>query len=302
VYDKKTLNDIVEGSVSITSGYNAALVNVGQIENKGIELSVGGTVLKSKDFQWVSTVNFAHNNNEVVELAEDQSFMFLSESRTRDGYIHHRLGLPAYQVMVFDYKKDTKGALVLSPSNWPQKADQPTPAGTSIAPNVGGWDNHLNYKNISFEFLIDFKTGAVIYSGTNARAYQFGLHKETLNGRTTGVTVTGVNSSGGPVTATVPAQDYYGNALSHISLLQTYKADFIKFRSFALTYNFTQKFLKNKVQGLSLSLVGRNLFYFKKETPNIDPEANYSNGYSFGLEYASLPSTRSFGFNLGVKF
>jgi hypothetical protein len=203
--------------------------------------------------------------------------------------------------MVFDYKRDTKGAIVLNASNFPIPADAPQPAGTSIAPNVGGWDNHLSYKNISLDFLIDFKSGAVIYSGTNAQAYGYGLHKETLNGRTTGVTVTGVNSSGGPVTATIPAQDYY-TALSDISILQTYKADFIKFRSFALTYNFSQKFLKNKVQGLSLSLVGRNLFYFKKNTPNIDPEANYSNSFSFGLEYASLPSTASYGVNIGVKF
>ena len=300
-YNKKTLNDIVSGTVSISSGYSSAIVNIGKIENKGVEIAVSGTVLEWRDFQWKSAFNFAHNANKVTELAEGQTFMDLSESRTTRGFIQHRVGLPAFQVMVYDYKKDTKGDLVVNASGFPQSADALMPAGTSIPPNVGGWNNQFSYKNFALDFLIDFKSGAVIYSGTNARAYAAGLQKETLNGRTGGITVTGVNSAGTPVTTTISAQNYYG-ALSNISLLQTYKSDFIKLRSAMLTYNFPATFLKNKVQGLSLSLVGRNLFYIKKSTPNIDPEANYSNGLSFGLEYASLPSTRSLGVNLNVKF
>jgi TonB-linked SusC/RagA family outer membrane protein len=300
-YDKKTLNDIVQGSVSIGSGYSAAVVNVGKVENKGIEISLGGTPVKTANFLWTTSVNFSHNANEVVELAEGQAFMDLSESRTTRGFIQHRIGMPAYQVMVFDYKKDSKGVLIVNASGFPQGADALSPAGTSIPPNVGGWNNQLTYKNFGLDFLIDFKSGAMIYSGTNARAYAAGLQKETLNGRSSGISVTGVNGSGNPVTTNVSAQNYYG-ALSGISIVQTYKADFIKFRSLALTYNFPQSFLKNKIQGMSLSLVGRNLFYIKKNTPNIDPEANYSNNFSLGLEYASLPSTSTLGVNLNVKF
>ncbi|HET9430023.1 MAG TPA: SusC/RagA family TonB-linked outer membrane protein, partial [Chitinophagaceae bacterium] len=300
-YSKKTLNDIVEGSVSTTSGYRAALVNIGKVENKGIEVLVSGYPVKGRNFSWNSSFNFAHNNNEVVELAEGQSFMELSQSRTTRGFIHHRIGEPAFQVMVYDYRKDNKGALVLSPSNFPQSAEGLTAAGTSIHPTVGGWNNQFTYKQISLEFLIDYKYGAVIYSGTNARAYGNGLHRETLIGRTGGVAVNGVDDDGNPVTETISAQDYYG-ALSNISMVQTYDADFIKFRSVSITYNFPASILRNKVQGLSISLVGRNLFYIKKSTPNIDPEANYSNGFSYGLEYASLPSSKTYGLNLNVRF
>lgn len=300
-YSKKTLNDIVEGSVSTTSGYRAALVNIGKVENKGIEVLVSGYPVKGRNFSWNSSFNFAHNNNKVVELAEGQSFMELSQSRTTRGFIHHRIGVPAFQVMVYDFKRDNKGALVLSPSNFPQSADALTAAGTSIHPTVGGWNNQFTYKQVSLEILVDYKYGAVIYSGTNARAYGNGLHKETLNGRTGGVPVAGVDDNGDPVTETISAQNYYG-ALSNISMVQTYDADFIKFRSFSLTYNFPARILRNKVQGLSVSLVGRNLFYIKKSTPNIDPEANYSNGFSYGLEYASLPSSKTYGLNLNVRF
>jgi len=205
--------------------------------------------------------------------------------------------------MVYDFKRDaSKGnALVLNPSGFPQAADNLIAAGTSIHPTTGGWNNSFNYKDFNLEFLIDYKYGGYIYSGTNARAYASGLHKETLNGREGGITVSGVDDAGNPVTNTISAQNYYG-ALSNISLVQTYKSDFIKFRSLTLSYNVPAAKLRNRIQGLTISLVGRNLFYIKKSTPNIDPEANYSNNTSFGLEYASLPSVKSFGLNLNVKF
>jgi hypothetical protein len=203
--------------------------------------------------------------------------------------------------MVSDFKRDAKGNLELNASGFPQPADDLTPAGTSIHPTTGGWNNQFTYKNFGLEFLIDYKYGAVIYSGTNAAAYANGLHKETLNGRESGISVTGVDGNGNAVTKTITAQQYYG-ALSNISMVQTYSADFIKMRSVSLSYTIPARMFKNKVQGLTISLVGRNLFYIKKDVPNIDPEANYSNSVSTGLEYASLPSTKSFGLNVNVRF
>jgi hypothetical protein len=227
--------------------------------------------------------------------------MNLSESRTTMGFIEHRLGLPAFQVMVYDFKRDAKGQLVLNASGFPQPSSDLIAAGTSIPPTVGGWNNQFQFKNFGLEFLFDYKFGAVIYSGTNARAYAAGLQKETLNGRETGINVTGVDDAGNSVNKTISAQNYYG-ALSNISSVQTYSADFIKLRSLSLSYNIPAKTLKRFVQGITVSLVGRNLFYVKRDTPNIDPEANYSNGFSYGLEYASLPSTKSFGLNVNVRF
>ncbi|HWI90541.1 MAG TPA: SusC/RagA family TonB-linked outer membrane protein [Flavisolibacter sp.] len=301
VYKKQTLNDIVQGTVSITSGYQTAVVNVGKVENKGIEVSLTGNIIKTKDFRWSSSFNFAYNKNTVVELAEGQNFMSMSESRTTMGFIEHRLDKPAYQVMVYDFKRDAKGQMVLNASGFPQPASDLVAAGTSIPPTVGGWNNQLGYKNFGLEFLLDYKFGAVIYSGTNARAYAAGLQKETLNGRENGIKVTGVDDAGNSVNKTISAQDYYG-ALSNISMVQTYSADFIKLRSLSLSYNIPAKTLNHFVQGITISLVGRNLLYLKRDTPNIDPEANYSNSFSYGLEYGSLPSTKSFGLNVNVRF
>ena len=301
LYKKQTLNDIVQGTVSITSGYQTAVVNVGKVENKGVEISLTGNIITMRNFKWTSAFNYSHNKNTVVELAEGQNFMSMSESRTTVGFIQHRLGLPAYQVVVNDFKRDAKGQLILNSSGFPQPSDELIPAGTSIPPTVCGLNNQFQYKIFGLEFLFDYKFGAVVYSGTNARAYAAGLQKETLNGREGGIQVTGVDDAGNPINKTISAQDYYG-ALSNISIVQTYSADFIKLRSLALSYSIPAKTMKNFVQGITLSLVGRNLLYVKRNSPNIDPESNYSNGFSYGLEYASLPSTKSFGLNVNVHF
>ncbi|MFT3827936.1 MAG: SusC/RagA family TonB-linked outer membrane protein [Chitinophagaceae bacterium] len=303
VYKKQTLNDIVEGTVSQTSGYTSAILNIGKIENKGIEIAVGGTPVATRNFTWASSFNFSRNNNKVIQLAEGQTFMQVpgGESRTERAFIQHIVGMPFAQVMAFDYKKDAKGNLVLDATNLPQADGGLTSFGTGVHPVTGGWSNDVTFKNLTLSFLIDYKYGGVIYSGTNARAYSYGVSKETLPGRQGGVAVKGVDDQGNVVNATVDAQTYYGR-LSSISKLHIYDADFIKFRSLSLTYNFNPAKLGKKVQGLSLSLVGRNLFYIHKATDNIDPEANYNNTNAQGLEYAGLPSTRSIGLNLNVKF
>ncbi|MVT11774.1 SusC/RagA family TonB-linked outer membrane protein [Chitinophaga tropicalis] len=302
-YDKKATNDIVTATVSSGSGYTSALVNVGELQNRGIELLVGGSPVKTGKITWTTSVNLAHNQNKVIQLAEGQQSMLVEggESRTEAGYINHVVGMPYSQIMVYDFKRDTKGNLVVDASGLPQRTDALIANGTGVAPWTGGWNNEISYGKFHLSFLIDFKSGGHIYSGTNANAYSYGLHKETLPGREDGVTVKGVNEAGQEVTNTIDAQTYY-TKLATISALHVYKTDFIKFRSLSLTYDFSRSALHNKLQGVSVSLVGRNLFYIKKSTPNIDPESNYSNTNAQGLEYAGLPTTRSFGLNLNVKF
>lgn len=299
VYNKQTLNDIVPVGISRASGYQNAVVNVGKIENRGFEFLLGGVPVAAGDFRWTSTFNYTINNNKVVELAEGQEILPAGESRTGRAFVQHIVGKPFAQVVAYDYMRDDAGNLVLTPTGLPQAAAEPTAQGTGVHPITGGWSNDITYKNVSLSFLIDFKYGAVIYSGTNSTAYANGLHKETLKGREEGIQMSGVDVDGNPINTTVTAQNYYG-AVSNISVEQVYDADFIKFRSLSLTYQFPQI---GKVRELSLSLVGRNLFYISKATPNIDPESNYNNSNGFqGLEYLGLPTTRTFGLNLSAKF
>ncbi len=297
-YSKETLNDIVRVGVSRGSGYQSALVNVAKIENKGVELMIGGVPLKTQDLKWTTTFNFANNKNKVVELAEGQESLTAGESRNGRAFIQNIVGKPFSQVMVYDYLRDDAGNLILSPTGLPQADANLTAAGTGVHPITGGWSNDISFKSVTLSFLIDFKYGGVIYSGTNAVATGFGLHKETLVGREEGIQTSGVDVDGNALNMTVTAQNYYG-AESGISINHVYDADFIKFRSLSLTYSFPQI---GKIRSLNVSLVGRNLFYISKSTPNIDPESNYNNSNAQGIEYLGLPTTRTYGINLSASF
>ncbi|MGO8055664.1 hypothetical protein, partial [Rhizobium leguminosarum] len=81
--------------------------------------------------------------------------------------------------------------------------------GSALPKWVGGFTNSFNYKDISFSFLIDYKLGNKMLSGTNFNAVRHGLHKMTLQGRETGVTGDGVNQSGGTNTTVAPVQSYW---------------------------------------------------------------------------------------------
>lgn len=301
-YNKHTLNDIVAATVSGTSGYSSALLNVGRIRNRGIELLLAGTPVQQASFGWKTSFNFAHNQNRIIRLAQKQTSMQVmnGESRTERGYIQHIVGLPFSQIMVYTIKRNANGQPVLG-ANGLQPSDALVPMGTGVHPITGGWSNDLRWGKFQFSFLIDYKFGASLYSGTNATAVQRGLHPLTLDGRETGVLVKGVDALEHDVEKTIPAQQYY-EALYRISALQVYDAGFVKFRSASIGWRHPLKLSKKKEATLQVSLVGRNLFYIYKATPHIDPESNYSNGNAQGLEYAAMPSVRSFGINLQLRF
>jgi hypothetical protein len=175
--------------------------------------------------------------------------------------------------------------------------------GSGFHDKFGGWNNEVTYKNFNFGVLIDFKYGGKIFSATNYYATVFGLHKMTLNGRETGIVGDGVNEAGGKNTVSEDAWDYYGSLATRVSSQFVYDASFVKLRQIVIGYNLPASvFRKLPIQGISISLVGRNLAILKKHTPNIDPESNYSGSVGQGLELAGVPPFRSFGLNVNVKF
>ena len=137
-----------------------------------------------------------------------------------------------------------------------------------------------------------------------------GLHKKTLEGRETGLEVTGVdNATGEPFTMTVAPENlrtYYGfigEENSGIAEEFIYSTDFIKFRELSLSYNLPKSYLENVfLCDVRFSVIGRNLFFISKKVDNIDPEASLNNLNSQGIERFGIPATRSLGLSLNVKF
>lgn len=303
-FSRRTINEIVKVPASPTSGYTSATINFGELENKGLELEIAVTPVRRKNFTWTSSFNFTTLQNKVLKLAEDKpsSPIDNGESRSRNAFVHHVVGKAAAQVMAFDYKRDASGQIIFDANGRPLQGIL-TPMGSGFHNKYGGWLNEINYKGFNFGVLIDFKSGGKIFSATNYYATIFGLQKMTLVGRETGIVGEGVNESGGKNTVNAKAWDYYGTLANNVSSTFVYDASFIKLRQIVLGYNLPAKwYSKLRVQSINVSLVGRNLAVLKKNTPNIDPESNYTNSIVQGLELAGVPPFRSFGVNVNVKF
>jgi TonB-linked SusC/RagA family outer membrane protein len=302
LFNRKTEKEIIQVPASPTSGYSGATINFGELENKGIELLLTGSPVKTKYFTWTSSFNITKLNNKILKLSDGQATMQMGESRTRNAFIHHVVGKPASQIMAFDYKRDAGGNIVFDVNGRPMQGLL-IPMGAGFHDVFGGWTNDFTYKNFNFSFLIDFKSGGKIFSATNYYATIFGLHQMTLEGRETGIVGNGVTESGGKNTTKEDAWDYYGALANNVSSTFVYDASFVKLRQIVLGYNLPSRwFGKVGVQGANISLVARNVAVLKKNTPNIDPESNYNNSVAQGLELAGVPPFRSFGLNINFRF
>ncbi len=305
LYRKNTTNDIVSVSVSPTSGYSGNTINIGKLRNQGIELLITATPVKLKNFSWNFSFNFAQNNSKILSLGPSD-FISLDLPRFGDASIRNVVGYYYGQIFGYKYKRDQQGNVIFGTDGLPLRTDKVVALGSGVYKQTGGLTNELHYKDFSLTFLIDYKFGAKIYSGTNLVLYADGLQKKTLEGREGGYVGKGVTEDGHTNSTSVLAETYF-NAIStgadNIAEEFVYDASFIKLRSASLMYTFPKSILKNGfIKGLSLSLIGRNLVTLLKHTPNIDPESNYNNTNAQGLELAGYPATRNYGVNLNVKF
>lgn len=303
VYNRKTTNDIVAAGISGTSGYSSAFFNVGEIKNSGIEALIGYKVGSRNALLWDVTANFSYNKNQVISLYKDNKYLQVDEPRSRAAYIFHEVGRAYSQIRAIPFLRDANGQIVYNAQGLP-KAGPLQSFGTGVSPITAGINNTFTYNRLSLSFLIDGKFGGKVYSGTNALAYRYGLHKETLPGRETGIVGVGVDETGKPNNVNVPAQSYYQN-LYAIGEPFIYSSDFVKLRQIILDYNIPVKWLggnKSPFQSASIGIVGRNLLILYKAVPNIDPESTYNNSNAQGLEFAGMPPTRTVGVNLNLKF
>lgn len=302
-YDRQTTNEIVNVTASPTSGYGSATLNVGSLQNRGIELLLTATPIKSTALTWNVSFNYTHNDNTVLSLADGLKDVNITTSRSLNGFINHVAGLPASQVMAFDYKRDTQGRPVFDAATGLPQQGKLQPYGSGFHDTFGGINNEFNYKGINVSFLIDYKFGGKIFSATNYYAYVFGLHQNTLIGREGDIIGNGVDSNGNTNAIGAKPWNYYPALANNVSSQFVYDASFVKLRQVIIGYNFPTDWLKGTpIKSVNLSFVARNLAILMKNTPNIDPESNYSNQPGQGLELAGVPPQRSFGFNLNVKF
>lgn len=314
-YKTNTKNQIIPVAISTTSGYSSKYVNAGEVENKGIEIALSGTPVRTSKFSWDITVNWARNRSKVLYLFDGVDNLQLGSFGVT---INARVGQPYGTIMGTDFVyvngqrqiNQTTGEYVR------------TTASNNIIGNItpdwnGGVINKLNYKNFSLSFLVDMQHGGDLFSADISTGNRSGLYDYTAgvnelgnpirnslaNGG--GIILKGVDAAGKPNTVRTP-MDNYTHALGSVKAPQAYfiyDASYVKLREVALSYRLPARLISRvRLTGAQLSLVGSNVWIIHKNLPFADPEAGQSSGNLQGNQTGVLPTTRDLGVNLKLQF
>jgi len=306
IYQKITNDQIVAAQISDASGFQTTLINSGKSQNNGVEFLINLVPIRSKDFQWDLSFNGSYNITKVLSLLTDTPGERITVgTHVFNGELRQVVGQEMGQIYGFGFKRDAKGQQIFGANGIPIRTPDLISYGSALPKWVGGINNALNYKGINLSFLIDFKLGNMMLSGTNFNAYRHGLNKATLVGREGGVLGVGVNEKGETNTVKAPVQDYW-SVVRSLQIIEpvVYNGGFWKLRQITFGYDFTKFLPKNfPVKAVKLSAVANNVLMLKKWVENIDPESfGYTSDNLVGMESTGLPTTRSMGFNLNVKF
>jgi TonB-linked SusC/RagA family outer membrane protein len=308
-YKTNSVDQIVSAAVSSASGYTNAIVNGGNIENRGLEIQVTGTPIKTKDFTWDIIVNWSNNKSKVISLPggiENLQLASFQGGVSTNATLNEAYG----SIKGTDYVY-TNGQPTID-----QKTGKYMISTTSdntignITPDwIGGIRNKFAYKNVSLGFLIDTQKGGDIFSLDMYYGLANGLYKETAVGdiREKGILNAGVAPDGTPNTVMSQNPGSYSNNYGYLAQPAkafVYDASYVKLREVSVSYNFPKKMFEGTfVNAATFSLLGSNLWIISKNLPYADPESGLSSGNkSKGYSVGSLPTTRDIGFNLTFKF
>ena len=328
-YNQHSKDQILRMNTSYASGYRYQLINAGDIENRGIEVVLNTRPIEMKDFSWDLNVNFAKNSNKVKELANGVDEFELASARWLGVKVVAKVGENYGCIMGKDFLRNDNGDIIIDgKTGLPKMTHDLKVLGNATWDWTGGLTTNVRYKNFSMGAIFDVKVGADLYSMSARSAYSTGKHKETLEGRdawyeseekrlAAGVTAKDWHPTGGyvakgvieqpdgtfkPNDIFVSPQEYWTYVTTQTARPFIYDNTYVKLREFTLSYAFPRRLLGKVVNALSVSFVARNLFNLYKNVPNIDPDSNYNNSTGMGLEFGSLPSRRSFGLNVNLKF
>ena len=306
-YQKLTMDQIVSAQISDASGFVNTLINSGKSQTNGLELLLNLVPIKSKDFKWDVTFNGSYNKTKVLSLLTDKDGERITVgTHVFNGELRQVVGQEMGQIYGFGFRRDAAGKMVFGANGIALRTTDLISFGSALPKWVGGITNSFNYKGFSLSVLIDFKLGNMMLSGTNFNLTRHGLHKMTLPGRDQGGIIgVGVNAAGEVNAVKANPQDYW-SVVRSLALIEpvVYNGGYWKLRQITAGYDITRFIPKGlALKSAKLSFVANNVFMLKKWIDNIDPETfGYSSDNLVGMESTGLPSTRSLGFNLNVKF
>ena len=322
-YTNNTIDQLVSPRGSQATGYIFGMQNVGNVRNKGMELSISGTPIQTKDFTWETGVNLAGNRGRLEGMPKGLEVLYLTDvqygsakaASINDGHFAAICGT--------QWTRDDQGRLQLKNGMY-QTSDPSAYYLGDREPNVtGGWNNTIYWKNWSFNMLWEFRFGGYVFEGTKyamtaagtsefsaemrqkplvIKGYEGDEYKEYTYEYGKTYMVGGVEKSGETI-----INDYYSSVYEHEAMNFMKKVNSLRLRTVSLSYDVPRNFL-NKTKCIKrcvLSASATNLLLFTNFDG--DPEAAASGSgvggsSSIGFEYCGIPSTASFAFGVNLTF
>ncbi|MCK9206976.1 MAG: SusC/RagA family TonB-linked outer membrane protein [Salinivirgaceae bacterium] len=321
-YNRTSDGQILNVTIPPSSGFSTQTINLGEIQNKGIELLATVVPVKTKDFKWDLIVNFTKNKNELLSLQEGVDELILQSAY--DVEMVAKVGEPVGILRAPDYARDADGHIIVSASTGiPEGTTEKTDIGDIHADYTLGVSNELTYKNFGLSFSIDYRPGGYFYSGTADLHYFVGnATQTTFNERQPFIVPNSVKPNpyydeSDPSSPEYVENDvaidmtnlnayYYHSSNTVANRNRVIPKDYFKLRSLTLSYKLPKEYLqKIMIEEGSIVLTGNNLLLWTpKENNFVDPEStSYGNDLrgEFG-EFRTGPTVRSFTASLRLKF
>jgi TonB-linked SusC/RagA family outer membrane protein len=315
-YKSNSYNQLLQVALPVATGYSSKYINAGNIQNKGVEFVFNGTPVKSQNFTWDVTLNLALNRSKVVSLSDEIKIFYLGGGYGRSATPVVEEGKSYGDLLAFKWATDEKGNRIVGADGKPVLTQDQQYIGNFSPKETMGFTNTFAYKRFSLRILMDGRIGGTLVSGTEMNLAFSGIPEVTSQYREGGWSLGGVDASGQPVSAAITAQDFWQIASGKrygAGEFFAYDATSFRMREISLGFEIplpTNFFIKTA----RLSAVARNVFWIYrgsslmdipgvgKRTMWFDPDMSLGNGNYQGVEYGTLPATRSFGLNLQVTF
>jgi TonB-linked SusC/RagA family outer membrane protein len=324
LYKKNTIDQLVTAQVSSGTGFNYKYVNAGEMENKGIELTLNAVPVRTDNFEWNVNVNWSKNKNEVLSLNDGAENLLIYSAWTTA--VNAKVGEAYGAITGTNYEiSDSGDRIVGEDGKYLSTSSTTEVIGNIQADWIGGVYNGFKYKNLNFGFLIDVQQGGDIVSYDMAFGNATGLYAETAGLNELGNPVRDAVADGGGILLDGVKSDgsvndiradastyetplgYYGGSSEVDGAAPdaqfVYDASYVKLREVTIGYSLPKILIeKFNINSVNFGITGRNLWIIHKNLPYSDPEYNASSGNSRGIQNGALPSTKDVSLNLTVKF
>lgn len=310
-YNTHTKNQTIYPEISTGSGYSEIPIQSGDVQNQGVELSLGFDKTWGI-FGWNSSYTFSTNKNKIVSLVKDVMNPVTGEPLNISAMEVGGLGNARFILKEGgslgdlysrqDFVRDSNGKIYVNAegnvaTEVIKDLDSYIKLGSVLPKANMAWRNDFKVQNFNFGFMLTARLGGVVYSRTQAMLDYYGVSEASASARDNG----GVYINGSDL---IDANKWYTAIGSGDAVPQyyTYSATNVRLQEASICYTFPKKMLGGLFD-LTLQVVGRNLWMIYNKAP-YDPEtvASATSNFYSGLDYFMMPNTRNFGFNVRIKF